>query len=194
MAEATIYKGKTVITASEAENGFSLLDTSDNFAFVLTANPDYTHVVPVTKTLKIKSFRFDALDFLKFRQGVKDVGEPWKYIMVLNGIFSINVTPGTKDIAFYKMPEFTWMQILPALKETLEFNRHQLLFVFGRFEVTCPHCSKTVNFEHKEQNWTRDAATEFLYCSANCPECGNSIELINEDKTDLYYASEVTTR
>lgn len=190
MAKAITYKGKTVITADGAANGYRLLDTSEDFAFVKLASEDVIHAIPVKKNLKLSDITFDALDFLKFREGFLEVGDIWKYIMILNGIYRISILSTATEICFVKMREADWKEILPPLKDMLEFVKFQLLHN-GSFEVRCPHCHKTLGFEHDEQQWIPDESHLF-YFATECSECRKEIEVVVDGDTDLYYASEIT--
>ena len=189
MANEVIWKGKTIITGEQAARGYRLLATSPDFAFVRAANPDAVLAIPVRKELKDGAPRFEALDFLKFREGVIKIGEPWRYLMVINGLERISVPSHREWIHFNKMTEVAWKELLPQLKETLEYNKHRLLNTVGTFETACPHCGQTLRFEHQEQNWTRDGETEMLYFTTVCPADGKAVEIICEDGTDLYYAA-----
>lgn len=97
------------------------------FAFVQTNDENQLFVIPVIRDLKNLNVKFDAVDFLKFREGRNPVQVPWRYLMCINGLFEISIEDSLKYIEFLKMPEFQWSEILPELKDTLQTSRQQLL-------------------------------------------------------------------
>lgn len=127
MSEPIYHANKQVITADEAAEGFKLLDGNVEFAFVQTSDENKLSVIPVRKKLKISGFNFQALDFLKFREGVFHPGKPWQFLMILNGLHKIEILEDAENITFEKMPEVDWKEIIPSLKDMLMFQKSQLL-------------------------------------------------------------------
>jgi hypothetical protein len=127
MSEPIYHANKLVITADQADQGFKLLGGNFDFAFVQTNDENQLFVIPIIRDLKNLNVKFDAVDFLKFREGRNPVHSPWRYLMCINGLFEISIEDGLKYIEFLKMPEFQWSEILPELKDTLQTSREQLL-------------------------------------------------------------------
>ena len=123
MSNPIYHNNKLVITAEEAERGYKLLDGSKNFAFVQPVNENIVKAMPTEKPLKNYQIRIEALDFLKFLQGKKQFGAPWKYLMVLGGLQNISITHAADAINFEKMVECSWDEVLPPIKDMIEHNK-----------------------------------------------------------------------
>lgn len=127
MANPIYINDKLIIADDEIERGYKLLDSSKNFAFVQCLNENIVKAVPTTGELKAFNVRFEALDILKFRQGVIKVGEPWQYLLIYNGLQSVSVGEPAKHISFEKMIEVSWENILPEIVDMLEQIKPTLL-------------------------------------------------------------------
>ena len=141
MKDQNVYlNGKLLITAAEAARGYQLLDKIKDFALIQPVNENIILATPLRRDLRALEIKFEAIDFLTFREGRNPVESPWKYLMCINGLHRISITFNPKNISFEKMPEWNWQEILPELKSILSNRKNLLLKSSGALKTQIKLC------------------------------------------------------